>query len=64
MRVSHKTRQNGHGLLEALIVPVHFEGWKHLKESKEDLTQAFAKAGRDDHLLWLEAGKPTSVVVH
>ena len=52
------------GLPEALIVPVHFEGWKHLKESKEDLTQAFARAGRYDHLLWLEAGKPTSVVVH
>jgi len=50
-------------LPQAMIVPVHFEGWRHLKESKEDLTRAFAAAGREDHLLWLEAGKRSSVAL-
>jgi len=46
-------------LPHAIIVPVHFEGWKHFKESRQDLTQAFAAAGREDRLLWLQPGKST-----
>lgn len=44
-------------LPKARIVPVHFEGWKHLTESKDDLTNTFAVAGRKDQLLWLPVGK-------
>jgi L-ascorbate metabolism protein UlaG (beta-lactamase superfamily) len=48
----------GQALPEAKVIPVHFEGWKHLKESREDLSRAFAAAGREDQLLWLPAGSP------
>jgi L-ascorbate metabolism protein UlaG (beta-lactamase superfamily) len=48
-------------LPRAIIVPVHFEGWKHLKESRQDLTQAFSAAGREDRLLWLQPGKSTAL---
>lgn len=44
-------------LHKARIIPVHFEGWKHLTESKGDLSKAFAAAGREDQLVWLPAGK-------
>jgi L-ascorbate metabolism protein UlaG (beta-lactamase superfamily) len=49
-------------LPRARIVPLHFEGWKHLTESKEDLSKAFAAAGREDQLLWLALGKAVPAV--
>src|SRR5262249_46948403 len=30
---------------EAMIVPVHYEGWEHFSESRLEITQAFAAAG-------------------
>ena len=48
-------------LPHATIVPAHYEGWKHIVESKEDVSRAFGTAGREDRLLWLPAGKPIIV---
>jgi hypothetical protein len=31
---------------QALIVPLHFEGWAHLSESRTDIESAFAAAHR------------------
>jgi L-ascorbate metabolism protein UlaG (beta-lactamase superfamily) len=44
---------------QALVIPVHFEGWKHFTESKQDVSNAFALAGLENRLRWLEAGRPT-----
>jgi hypothetical protein len=32
---------------DATIVPLHFEAWKHLTESRSEIQQAFAIAGLD-----------------
>lgn len=37
---------------EAEIIPVHFEGWAHFSEGKEDILRAFANAGLDSRLRW------------
>jgi L-ascorbate metabolism protein UlaG (beta-lactamase superfamily) len=46
---------------EATIVPLHFEGWKHFSESREDISRTFAEAGLADRLRWLDAGRPVNV---
>ena len=30
---------------EALIVPLHFEGWAHFSETRTEIDRAFAAAG-------------------
>ena len=37
--------QAAHAFSEATIVPIHFEGWKHLSESREVISRAFEAAG-------------------
>ena len=37
---------------EALIVPLHFEGWAHFSESRADIDHAFAAAGLAHRLRW------------
>lgn len=36
----------------ATIVPVHYEGWKHFSEGRDDITRTFAAAGLEDRLRW------------
>ncbi|HSB69351.1 MAG TPA: MBL fold metallo-hydrolase [Candidatus Methylomirabilis sp.] len=43
----------------ATIVPLHFEGWAHFSESREDIRRVFTTAGLEARLRWLEAGVPT-----
>jgi L-ascorbate metabolism protein UlaG (beta-lactamase superfamily) len=40
----------------AAIVPLHFEGWAHFSEGREEISQAFAAAGLNDRLRWPEPG--------
>lgn len=42
----------------ATIVPVHYDGWTHFKESQADVTRAFASADLSDRLSWLDRGIP------
>jgi L-ascorbate metabolism protein UlaG (beta-lactamase superfamily) len=44
-------------LPRATIVPLHFEGWAHFSESREEIVQAFAKAGLEDRLRWCQPGQ-------
>jgi L-ascorbate metabolism protein UlaG (beta-lactamase superfamily) len=48
---------------DATVVPVHFEGWTHFSESRADVTRAFAGAGLEHRLRWLEPGKPTALSI-
>jgi L-ascorbate metabolism protein UlaG (beta-lactamase superfamily) len=41
----------------AKIVPMHFEGWKHLTESRTEIISTFAAAGLSDRLIWPAVGQ-------
>ena len=45
----------------ATVVPVHYEGWKHFSESRQDIEATFAAAGLSRRLQWLAAGQPTAL---
>jgi L-ascorbate metabolism protein UlaG (beta-lactamase superfamily) len=38
---------------EATIVPLHYEGWAHYSESREQIEVAFASAGLEHRLRWI-----------
>jgi L-ascorbate metabolism protein UlaG (beta-lactamase superfamily) len=45
------------------IVPIHYEGWKHFREGREAVEQAFAAApsALGDRVRWLEPGVPATL---
>ncbi len=45
----------------AVIVRLHFEGWEHFSESREDIAAAFARAGLADRLRWPVPGRTIAV---
>ncbi len=45
-------------LREALIIPIHYEGWMHLTEGREEIERAFLAAERASHLRFLPPGQP------
>jgi L-ascorbate metabolism protein UlaG (beta-lactamase superfamily) len=48
---------------EAVIVPLHFEGWMHFSESRADVDAAFAAAGLAPRLRWPVAGRAMELSV-
>ena len=40
----------------AVIVPLHFEGWAHFSESRDQIQRTFSAAGMAERLQWLEPG--------
>jgi L-ascorbate metabolism protein UlaG (beta-lactamase superfamily) len=46
---------------ETLIIPLHFEGWTHFSEGQAEVARAFAAAGLESRLRWLEPGKRTTL---
>jgi L-ascorbate metabolism protein UlaG (beta-lactamase superfamily) len=46
---------------DAMIVPVHYEGWAHFRQSGDDLQKAFKALGFDKRLLMLKPGVPTLI---
>lgn len=46
---------------DAIIIPVHFEGWAHFSESRIDIDKAFADANIGHRLRWFEPGRPTNL---
>jgi L-ascorbate metabolism protein UlaG (beta-lactamase superfamily) len=41
----------------AVIVPLHFEGWAHLSESRTDVENRFREAGMSSRITWPEPGR-------
>jgi L-ascorbate metabolism protein UlaG (beta-lactamase superfamily) len=39
---------------KAAILPLHFEGWEHFTESKEEIERKYNDAGLNDRLRWAE----------
>jgi hypothetical protein len=48
-------------LTDAVIVPLHCEGWARYSESPNDIRKAFADAGFADRVRWLEPGRRSEV---
>lgn len=46
---------------KAIIIPLHYSGWEHFSESRNDIQSAFSSAGLQRRLRWLEPGVATSV---
>ncbi len=46
----------------ALIVPLHFEGWAHFSESRDDIERAFAEAHLTGRLRWPIAGQAVELL--
>ncbi|KAF8671498.1 Zn-dependent hydrolases of the beta-lactamase [Rhizoctonia solani] len=39
-----------------LVVPIHFDSWKHFKEPSTESKRTFEEAGLKDKVIWLEPG--------
>lgn len=52
--------QEGAGVAQLLqaptVVPIHYTGWTHFQESRQDVEQAFEQAGLSHRLQWLTLG--------
>jgi L-ascorbate metabolism protein UlaG (beta-lactamase superfamily) len=55
--------ETAHAFPDAIIVPVHYEGWAHFTQSGEDLVEAFTALGLGGRLKLLESGVPTTIGV-
>jgi L-ascorbate metabolism protein UlaG (beta-lactamase superfamily) len=45
------------------IVPVHYDGWEHFRESRAESERAFEAAGLTPRVRWLKKGEPTEVAL-
>ena len=45
----------------AALVPLHFEGWAHFSEGRQQIDQAFSAAGLAQRLHWPVPGKPIQI---
>ena len=45
----------------AVIVPLHYEGWAHFSEGRTEIERVFAAEGLVDRLCWLPPGKATEI---
>jgi len=54
-------RRSRPGVLERHDLPLHFDGWAHFSEGREQITQAFAAADLSDRLRWPELGRAIKI---
>lgn len=47
----------------ATVVPIHYEGWSHFTEGRDEIEQAFAAAGLEKQLRFLPFGQPVSIEI-
>jgi L-ascorbate metabolism protein UlaG (beta-lactamase superfamily) len=48
---------------DALIVPVHYEGWTHFAQGRAEFEAAFTAAGLDGRVRWLRRGEAVELGV-
>jgi L-ascorbate metabolism protein UlaG (beta-lactamase superfamily) len=60
---SEDALEAAHAFPDAALVSVHNEGWIHLRETQDQLADAFATLGLADRLTRLERGKPIRFAV-
>lgn len=44
-----------------VIIPIHYEGWKHFVEGKSEIENQFTQAGLSDKLRWLPLGETVTL---
>ncbi len=44
-------------------IPIHYDGWTHFREEKEDVEHAFRHRNLNTELLWLKRGQKTAVEI-
>ncbi len=44
------------------VIPLHFEGWSHFQEGRDEIMNAYEAAGVKERLVWLERGQGVDVV--
>ena len=54
--------ETAHAFPDALIVPLHYEGWAHFTQNRDDLEKAFEALGLGSRLRLLEAGVATVIM--
>jgi L-ascorbate metabolism protein UlaG (beta-lactamase superfamily) len=55
--------ETAHAFPDALVVPLHYDGWQHFRQSGDDLRHSFATLGFGERLRMLEPGLPTGIVL-
>jgi L-ascorbate metabolism protein UlaG (beta-lactamase superfamily) len=55
--------QIAHALNPQTVIPIHYEGWKHFKESEKDAGNVFDGSDIKEKIRWLPLGKPADVEV-
>jgi L-ascorbate metabolism protein UlaG (beta-lactamase superfamily) len=45
------------------LLPVHYDGWTHFRESRADAEKVFARASLDAELTWLTKGEPVTLEI-
>jgi L-ascorbate metabolism protein UlaG (beta-lactamase superfamily) len=43
------------------VLPIHYEGWRHFREGRGEIEEAFAGAGLSERLTWLPPGEATAI---
>jgi L-ascorbate metabolism protein UlaG (beta-lactamase superfamily) len=43
------------------LLPIHYEGWKHFRQGREEVERVFEEAGIEDRVRWLEAAEPQTI---
>jgi L-ascorbate metabolism protein UlaG (beta-lactamase superfamily) len=46
---------------DAVVVPLHFEGWAHFREGRAEVAEAFARAGLSARLRWPITGETIAI---
>ena len=62
MNAAEAVRVAGDFELKALV-PIHYEGWKHFRQGREQVESTFRDAGLEDRVRWLRTGKPLTLEV-
>src|SRR4030095_12369237 len=52
-----------HALKPHTVIPIHYEGWKHFKETGADAGRVFDASDVKDKIHWLPLGKPVDVEI-
>jgi hypothetical protein len=58
---TNDTIETARAFPQALIVPVHAEGWAHFRQGRDDLHVSFDTLGFGDRLKLLEPGVATAI---
>lgn len=45
------------------VIPVHYEGWKHFRQPREEAQRVIGSSPISDKVTWLQIGSPTSIQV-